>query len=65
MHLDEAAVRLTLVPKPLDEAMFRVVVPVLISGALLSPETTTHPELRAGMRSESAADICRDQVERR
>ncbi len=65
VHLDEATVRLTLVPRPLDEAMFRVVVPVVISGTLLSPEMTTQPELRAGMRSESAADICRDQVGRR
>jgi hypothetical protein len=46
------------VPRPLDEALLRVVVPVVISGALASPEVEPHPELRLGMRSEAPADVC-------
>jgi hypothetical protein len=59
VRLDDGTMRLTLVPRPLDEAFLRVVVPVVISGDVLSPEVTKHPELRAGMRPETVADICR------
>lgn len=65
VRLNEATVRLTLVPRPLDEAFLRVVVPVVISGKLASPEVTTHPELRAGLRPDTMTDICRDELGRR
>lgn len=58
VRLGEGAVRLTLMPHPLDEALFRVVVPVVISGELASPEVTKHPDLRVGTRPEAASDAC-------
>lgn len=64
IRLDEATIRLTLVPKPLDEALFRVVVPVVVSGALSSPKVTTHPELRSGARPETAAGMCGKEASR-
>ena len=64
-RLDEATVRLTLVPKPIDEAFLRVLTPVVISGSLFSPEVATHPELRAGVRPEPADGICRDGSDHR
>jgi hypothetical protein len=65
LRLGDGALRLTLTPSPLDEALFRVVVPVVISGDLASPEVTPHPELRVGVRPEPAADVCAEEAGRR
>ena len=65
LRLGDGALRLTLTPIPLDEALFRVVVPVVISGDLASPEVTPHPELRVGVRPEPAADVCAEEAGRR
>jgi hypothetical protein len=64
VRLAEGTMRLTLVPKPVEEALFRILVPVVISGELASPEVTRHPELRAGLRPERAADICEGDANR-
>ena len=58
VRLSESTIRLTLIPRPLDDALFRVVVPVVISGKLAAPEVTKHPELRVGARPETAPDAC-------
>ncbi len=65
VRLGDGALRLTLTPRPLDEALLRVVVPVVISGELASPEVTTHPELRVGARPEAPADVCAEESGRR
>jgi hypothetical protein len=65
VRLGEGTLRLTLVPKPLDEALVRVVVPVVVSGELASPEVTPHPELRVGARPEPAVDVCAEEAGRR
>ena len=64
IRLGEGTLRLTLTPTPLDEALVRVVVPVVVSGDLASPEVEPHPELRAGTRPGSTADICAEEVGR-
>jgi AsmA family protein len=59
VRLGDGTLRLTLTPSPLDEALLRVVVPVVVSGDLTSPEVTTHPELRVGAaRAGASADVC-------
>ncbi len=65
VRLGDGTLRLTLVPRPLDEALLRVVVPVVISGALASPKVEPHPELRLGVRPEAPADICAEGTGRR
>lgn len=62
VRLGKGTLRLTLVPRPLDEALLRVVVPVVLSGDLASPEVETHPELRVGARPEPAADVCAEEA---
>jgi hypothetical protein len=65
VRLGDGTLRLTLVPRPLDEALLRVVVPVVVSGDLASPEVAPHPELRVGSRPEPAADVCAGEAGRR
>ena len=65
VRLGEATMRLALIPRPLDEALFRVVVPVVISGDLASPEVTKHPDLRVGARPGTATDACGKEADRR
>ena len=65
IRLGDGTLRLTLVPRPLDEALLRVVVPVVVSGALASPDVEPHPELRLGLRPEPAADVCAEDAGRR
>ncbi len=65
IQLGEGTVRLTLTPSPLDEALLRVVVPVVISGGLASPEVATHPEFRVGARAGVPADVCAEEAGRR
>jgi AsmA family protein len=61
VRLGEGTMHLVLTPSPLDEALLQVVVPVVISGQLASPEVSTRPALRVGMRPESAADVCAEE----
>lgn len=65
VRLGKGTLRLTLVPRPLDEALLRVVVPVVLSGDLAALEVETHPELRVGARPEPAADVCAEEASRR
>ncbi len=59
VRLGKGMLRLTLTPSPFDEALLRVVVPVVVSGDLTSPEVTTHPELRVGpARAGASGDVC-------
>lgn len=62
IRLGDGTLRLTLTPSPLDESLLRVVVPVVISGDLASPEVATRPEFRVGMRPEPAADVCAEET---
>ena len=62
--LGDGTLRLTLTPAPLDEALLRVVVPVVISGDWASPEVETHPELRVGARTDAPADVCAEEAGR-
>lgn len=64
VRLGEGAVQLTLTPNPLDGALFRVVVPVVVSGTLASPEVTKRPDLRVGARPEAALDACGKEADR-
>ncbi|MBD0272768.1 MAG: AsmA family protein, partial [Acetobacteraceae bacterium] len=65
VRLGDGALRLTLTPRPLDPALLQVVVPVVVSGDLASPEVTPHPELRVGARPEPPADVCAEGAGRR
>jgi hypothetical protein len=65
VRLGEGTLRLTLVPRPLDEALLRVVVPVVVSGDLASPEVEAHPELRLGLRPAPATEVCAEEAGRR
>jgi AsmA family protein len=65
VRLGEGTLHLTLLPNPLDEALLRVVVPVVIKGDLASPEVVPHPEFRVGLRPEPAADVCAEEAGRR
>lgn len=65
VRLGDGTLRLTLTPSPLDPALLRVVVPVVVSGDLASPEVKTHPELRVGARPEPLADVCAEEAGRR
>ncbi|GAA0566262.1 AsmA family protein [Craurococcus roseus] len=63
IRLGDGTLRLTLTPSPLDEALLRVVVPVVLSGDLASPEVETHPELRVGAaRTGVPADVCAEEA---
>src|SRR3712207_7638822 len=63
VRLGEGTLRLTLTPSPLDQALLRVVVPVVVSGDLASPGVETHPELRVGAaRAEPAAGVCAEEA---
>jgi hypothetical protein len=58
VQLSEGMVHLTPIPKPLDGALLRVVVPVVISGDLTSPEVTKAPGMRVGTQSATVPDAC-------
>jgi AsmA family protein len=65
VRLGDGTLRLTLTPHPLDEALLRVVVPVVVSGDLASPEVSPSPELRIGERAGTPAGICTEEAGRR
>ena len=66
VRLGDGTLRLTLTPHPLDAALLRVVVPVVVSGDLASPEVSTRPELRVGAaRAGAPADACAEEAGRR
>lgn len=65
VRLDDATLNLTLTPKPIDEALLRVIVPVVISGPLAEPEVSKQPELRIGARSAIPPDPCGHGSDRR
>ena len=65
VRLANATVHLALTPRPLDEALFRVVVPVVVSGTLTSPEVTKNPDLRVGSQSADVPDPCGRDADRR
>ena len=65
IRLGDGTLRLTLTPHPLDEALLRVVVPVVVSGDLASPEVSPSPELRIGERAGTPAGICTEEAGRR
>ena len=65
IRLGDGTLRLTLTPSPLDEALLRVVVPVVLSGDLASPEVAPQPELRVGARAGPPDDVCAQEADRR
>ena len=66
VRLGEGTLHLTLTPRPLDEALLRVVVPVVVSGDLASPEVAPEPEFRVGAaRAGAPADVCAEKAGRR
>lgn len=65
VRLGDATLNLTLTPRPRDEALLRVVVPVVVSGDLTSPQVSKNPDLRVGSRSAVVSDPCGHEADGR
>ncbi|MDJ0387234.1 AsmA family protein [Roseomonas sp. E05] len=58
VQLAQSRLNLTLTPNPLQDALLRVLVPVVVSGDLASPGVTRHPELSLQTKAAAQAKAC-------
>lgn len=65
VRLGDGTLNLTLTPRPLDPALLRVVVPVVVGGTLTSPEVSKDPDLHVGGQAAGVPDLCNGEADRR